>query len=264
MANNVNPQDVAQILRECSERFIMPRYNKLEEHEISSKTSEDDLVTIADKETEIELEKILPDLYPGSIVVGEEGVSEGRVSTEFLKDNSGSFWVVDPVDGTYNFRHGKRHFGVMAVLVEHGQAVMSWVYDILGDKIMIAEKGSGAYINDKRLLVNSSPDINNLKGYAYYSVRKHIKHLPDNLQNVKTLRCSAHEYLHLTSNQANFGIYSHCKQWDHLPGGLAFCEAGGVLKCWDGSPYMPAHDNANIIAACSNDLWDEISPLIKD
>lgn len=255
----VNPDIITDIIKDCTAEYILPRYQKLESHEVYTKTGPNDLVTIADREMEYALIERLPDILPGSIVIGEEGVSEGIVSTDQLKDTDTDFWIVDPVDGTYNFRHGKRHFGVMVALVSGGQTVMGWTYDVLGEKMMITESGSGAYLADKRLEITpSNKPASELEGFAYYSVRSQIKKWQKRVKSINTLRCSAHEYLQLLQNQHDFGVFSHCRPWDHLVGTLAYREAGGIVKTFEGEDYMPAMDKAAIIVARDDNLWNEI------
>ena len=262
---HVDPQIVAAILKEGAAKYIMPRYKTLQDDEISTKTGPGDLVTIADRETEKYLEKRLPELLPGSIVIGEEGVSEGYVSTTSLLDENGVFWVVDPVDGTYNFRHGKRHFALMAALVINGMTVMSWIYDIIGDEMMIAEAGGGTYMNgQKQTLSGFDKDASAMTGYAYYSVRKYIGDWKDKVKKVNTLRCSGHEYLNLIRGDADFGVYNRCRPWDHLPGSLGYIEAGGVVKNWDDGDYKPEADKAALIIAPSDRVWQNIRDNITD
>lgn len=237
----------------------MPRYQNLETHEVDTKTGPNDLVTIADREMELALCDILPDILPGSVVIGEEGVSEGKVSTELLKDHSSSYWVVDPVDGTYNFRHGKRHFGVMAALVQNGETLMGWLYDVLGQSMMICEAGSGAHIEDQKIYLETKHKAHgDLSGFAYFSTRKHIEPWKQKVKSIDTLRCSAHEYLYLLRQEHDFGVYSRCRPWDHLVGTLAYQEAGGIVKTWDGVAYKPEMDKAALIVATHEDLWQDI------
>ncbi|MBU0859915.1 MAG: inositol monophosphatase, partial [Alphaproteobacteria bacterium] len=167
MAPQIDPEKVAQILREVAEQCIMPRYKQLQQGEISSKTGPNDLVTIADREAEIALEDRLTRLIPGSLVVGEEGVSEGRVSTELIKSKDTIVWVVDPVDGTYNFVHGKAEFGMLLACVVNGDVIHGWLYDILGNRMLIAEKGKGAFINGQRIQTAAPKDnLSDMVGHA--------------------------------------------------------------------------------------------------
>ena len=135
--SSVNLENVAEILKECAEKYILPRYKTLADHEISSKSGPRDLVTHADIDVEEHLKRVLPDLLPGSIVIGEESVSSGRASLDILKDITQSIWVVDPVDGTHNFVHHKSEFGIMLACVVNGVTQYSWIYDVLDRKSVV-------------------------------------------------------------------------------------------------------------------------------
>ncbi|MEM6478447.1 MAG: inositol monophosphatase family protein [Pseudomonadota bacterium] len=63
-------------------------------------------------------------------------------------------WIVDPLDGTTNFLHGMPHWAVSIALEHKGQVVAGVVYDPTKDEMFFAEKGLGAFMNDKRLRVS--------------------------------------------------------------------------------------------------------------
>ncbi len=60
-------------------------------------------------------------------------------------------WIVDPLDGTTNFLHGIPHFAISIALERDGEIVAGIVYDPVRDEMYSAEKGLGAYVNDRRL-----------------------------------------------------------------------------------------------------------------
>ena len=162
---NIDPDKIAEILRDCAEKYILPRYKKLRDSEIGTKAGPADLVTIADKETEEALVRILPGLYPGSIVIGEEGISEGTASLDTLNESEGTVWVVDPVDGTYNFVHGRREFSLMMACIIDGETQYGWIYDILGEKTAIVEKGAGAFFGGQKMEVAAPKAFEDTTGH---------------------------------------------------------------------------------------------------
>lgn len=270
MANNIDKDKVAQLLRDCAKKCILPRYNKLKSEDVSNKTSPVDIVTIADKEAEKKIIKDLTTLYPGSIVIGEEGIYEGKASLDELKKTDKIVWVVDPIDGTNNFVAGKRNFGIMLACVINGKTQYGWIYDILGDEIAIAEKGKGAYFKGQKLKVNQTAEIDESKAFIG------IKYLPSALQNeVKSkrsllkksssLNCVAHEYLRLAQGHSDIGIYGRIKPWDHLAGVLLVQEAGGTCLKWDKTEYTPQDHYGGILIASNKSLWNKCHDLfLKD
>jgi len=107
----LNPEKIATIMQEVAQARILPRFQQLSEGEISTKSGPGDLVTIADIEAEEDLTRILKDLLPGSLVIGEEAVSKEEISMGLLATESDPIWVVDPVDGTNNFAGGNENSG---------------------------------------------------------------------------------------------------------------------------------------------------------
>lgn len=259
----INPDDISKIIIECAERYILPRYKMLEQSQISTKTGPRDLVTQADIDVEERLKKVLPGIMPGSVVIGEEGVSSGQASLDALKDTSRPVWVVDPVDGTHNFVHHKREFGVMLACVIGGVTQYSWIYDVLGPDMLVAERGSGAFISGERLKVSSGRSIDYFDGHlnpGYFprEYREHIREARGRFKSCDSLNCAAHEYLRVASGQAQFSLYSRLKPWDHLPGALMVQEAGGFVAQWDGSPYTPQDHHTGLLVAASQENWDAV------
>ncbi|HEY3836403.1 MAG TPA: inositol monophosphatase family protein, partial [Bryobacteraceae bacterium] len=107
-----------------------------------------DLVTEADRASErLVVARILAHYSDHSIVAEEGGGKEG--SSDFR-------WYVDPLDGTTNFAHGYPAFNVTLALARGDEMIVGAVYDPLRDEMFAAEKGSGAYLNDRRIHVSTA------------------------------------------------------------------------------------------------------------
>ena len=256
---NIDPLKIESILRECAQTYIVPRYKSLKESEVDTKTGPNDLVSIADIEAEAFLERVLPDAFPGFMVIGEEAVSRGHKSTDTLKDSNALIFVSDPVDGTNNFVHESEVFCTMLACVAGGEVIGGWIYDILKDRMMTAEKGSGVFIDGDKLAVAQPKALGESSGYAgkkYFPepMRVHIKEFKDKVKSLRTLNCAGHEYLNLASGQTDFAIYSKIRPWDHLAGTLAVKEAGGYVMKWDNTPYVPGDEFGGIVVASHVDL----------
>ncbi len=294
----LNPDKISEIIIETADEFIVPRYKALKEHEISSKSNPNDLVTQADIEAEAHLERILPDMFSGSLVIGEEGLSRGDHDIAVLCDDSQAVWVVDPVDGTRNFVNGKREFGVMLSLNINGKCEYSWIYDILGREMAVAERESGAYLNGARMNIGThtltpisptsaptststsaamptsthtpSLELAELSGYVSpqffpESLRDGIRAAGKQVKSYKPLGCSAHEYLNTAKGLADFVVTSKINPWDHMSGTLLVEEAGGVVMTWSREPYLDYSHRIGLITACNSDVWNKAFNLfIKD
>lgn len=255
---------VADIIREVAMDKIVPRFKKLATHEIRSKSSPGDLATIADDEAEAELTRILKDLMPGSQVVGEEAVSSGTVSRDILRSKD-TVWVIDPVDGTGNFANGRPVFGTMVALIKNGERVMSWIYQIPNDRMVIGEKGAGVWIADIPFEKRPVPEaeIDFLQHKAFVSrkfmpphMRPFVDEQAKKLKDVSTYMCCAWEYVNLLEGETLFSVYKRIEPWDHLAGVLLLEEAGYYVRKWDGSPYDVGDQKGGLVNAPSKEIWE--------
>ena len=132
-------------------RPLIRDFGELENLQISMK-GPGDFVTHADKRTEQILVDELSKARPGYGFLGEEGgVTEG-------KDKSHRF-IIDPIDGTTNFMHGIPHFAISIGLEREGQMVAGIIFNPITDDLYYAEKGHGAFLNNKRLRVAARKDL---------------------------------------------------------------------------------------------------------
>jgi len=133
-------------------RGLIRDYGEIENLQVSMKGPAD-FVSTADKRTETKLIEELTKARPGYCFLTEEtGVIEGP-------DKSHRF-IIDPIDGTTNFLHGIPHFAISIGLERDGQLVSGVVFNPVTDEMYVAEKGHGAYLNDKRLRVAARKKLN--------------------------------------------------------------------------------------------------------
>src|SRR5437899_7038978 len=135
---------------------------------ISAENKPDDSpVTIADKECEKLIAKMLEESFPDDGILGEEGSSK--------ESRNGRRWIVDPIDGTRDFVRGNPLWGVLIGLEEAGETQMGLVHLPLLGKTCWASRGGGAFTNGTLLRVSSIADA----GAAVLSVNSlnRIRHM---------------------------------------------------------------------------------------
>lgn len=252
---------LGDVLRDVAQREIAPRFRQLAPSDVISKPSADDpsdLVTAADRAAEAELTRRLPELVPGSTVVGEEAVAADPGVLERLRGAS-PVWVVDPLDGTRNFAAGHGPFGTMVVLIERGTLLASGIYFTEGDRMFLAERGLGAYFNAQRISPHV-PSNDVLAGTAY------VRYMPEELARGLTARaaahhhvpgviCAAHEYTEVALGRKDYVHYYRLLPWDHAPGALILREAGGVARHPDGRDYDVFDTRENTLLAPDEATW---------
>lgn len=265
----INPEQIANYIREVSADKIEPRFRQLEEHEISTKSGPTDLVTVADIESEEDLTRIFKDILPGSHVVGEEAVSQEKIDMGVLGTEDGYIWVIDPVDGTGNFATGNPKFGTIVTLVKGGQSIQGWIYDSQQNRMAIAEQGSGVQVNgESKSYPSMTKSLNDTRGFISRKflppkMREDLKDVLDSeFGNVDTYLCCAHEYLDILDGKSFFSLYSRIRPWDHLTGAMMLTEAGGYVRKWDGSEYGPGDERGGVICTQNQNIWQNIHDLL--
>ncbi|MEI6099439.1 MAG: inositol monophosphatase family protein, partial [Alphaproteobacteria bacterium] len=127
-------------------RSLVKDFREVENLQVSSK-GPGDFVSRADLEAERIIKEELMTGRPTYGWLGEEtGGSEGADPTRR--------WIVDPLDGTTNFLHGLPHWAISIGLEHKGEIVSGVIFDAAKDELYWAEKGAGAWMNDRRLRVS--------------------------------------------------------------------------------------------------------------
>lgn len=258
---------LATMLAETAEAEIMPRFRRLGTGDIRQKTSPADLVTEADVNAERLITAKLRERYPSAMIVGEEACSDNPALLQGLGDADLAF-VIDPVDGTFNFASGMPLFGVMLAVVVKGETVAGIIHDPVGKDWLIGAKGAGSHIRHsygslEKVAVAAPVPIAEMTGSVswQYMAEPERSHLARN--QTKTLsqfayRCAAHEYRLLASGHAHFVVYNKLMPWDHLAGALIHAEAGGHSARFDGSAYLPSHLDGGLLVAPDEESWREL------
>jgi myo-inositol-1(or 4)-monophosphatase len=128
-------------------RGLIRDFGEVEQLQVSIK-GPNDFVSAADLKAERTLKTELSRVRPGySMLFEEGGATEGS--------DKRHRWIVDPLDGTHNFLHGIPHFCISIGLERDGEIVAGVVYEPTRDELYWAEKGAGAYLNDRRLRVSA-------------------------------------------------------------------------------------------------------------
>ncbi|MBB4572895.1 MULTISPECIES: inositol monophosphatase family protein [Rhizobium] len=254
-------------VREAARAEIMPRFRNLGTADVSEKTSAIDLVTEADVLAEHKITAALKERFPAALVVGEEAYDVDRSVVPALADAELAF-VIDPVDGTFNFAAGLPVFGTMLAVTVRGETVAGIIHDpVLGDTVM-AIKGAGSFLTrqdgqSSRLKVAEPAALDQMVGGISWG------HMDDpdrsricsNLAKIRmtfAFNCSAYEYWMVASGKLHFIGHAKLMPWDHLAGVLAHQEAGGHTAKFDGTPYRPGETTGGIISAPDRDSWQLI------
>lgn len=260
---------VAQVIRDVAAVEIVPRFRSLAAHEVREKKP-GDFVTIADESAERALIPALEMLLPGSKAIGEEAIAADPKLLDHLEHAERPIWVIDPVDGTVNFAHGRPLFAVMVGLVVDGRPIAGWIHDPLTGAMAAAEQGAGTWDGSHRLHV-AEPDAPERmrgqimsrpftpEGQAVLRARGVVFH-----RDPQGLRCAGQEYLRLVNGAWHFTAYGRLRPWDHSAGVVIHTEAGGFSGYLDNrTHYHVGRGDHALMMAPSPESWDAVRADLK-
>jgi fructose-1,6-bisphosphatase/inositol monophosphatase family enzyme len=253
---------VADLLREVSRRVVLPRFRALAEHQIEEKAA-GDLVTVADLESEAWLTEKLTGLLPESAVVGEEAVFADASVLDRLKGN-GPVWIIDPIDGTWNFAHGKETFAIIIALAMGGRVVGGWIYEPVSEVLVEGMRGAGVRLNGRPVALDMMPRPRLYTGTAARHLREAAERDTETIGDVFRTSCAGHEYVLILSGERTFSAYTRIKPWDHAAGSFLVCEAGGHSALLDEARYDPVLQEGYLLNASSRAAWQEIRTVLAD
>ncbi len=226
-----------------------------------SKKGAADFVSAADLRAEQTLFEELNKARPKyGFLMEERGAVEGP-------DNSNR-WIVDPIDGTTNFLHGLAQFCVSICLERDRHPYAGVIYNPASDELFWAEKGEGAYLNERRLRVSSRRDLAEclfatglpFKGRA--GREQALAETERVLSETAGIRRYGSAALDLAFTAAGrFDAYWErgLNAWDVGAGIVIVREAGGVVGALDGGD--PLHGGT--IIAANGDIFDAAKSLVN-
>lgn len=255
------------ILAEAAATEIMPRFRRLGAGDIRQKSSAADLVTEADEAAERRITARLLERHADALVVGEEACEADPALLHRLGGADFAF-VIDPVDGTFNFASGVPLFGVMLAVVQGGETVAGIIHDPMGKDFLIGVRGAGSHIligegEVAPVRVAMPVPVSQMTGAVSWQFlpepeRSRMARNQARFLSHIGYRCAAHEYRVIASGHAHFAVYNKLMPWDHLAGVLIHQEAGGHAARLDGSPYLPGHLAGGLMIAPDEASWEEL------
>jgi myo-inositol-1(or 4)-monophosphatase len=218
--------DLERLAREAG-AILRAGYSK--EHQVNYK-GVIDLVTEVDHQSEAFLLGEIKTLFPDHHIVAEEsGVIQG--------DDEHS-WFVDPLDGTVNYAHNIPIFCVSVAYASQGSLILGAVYDPMRDEMFMAERGRGAYLNDKPLRVSAVTELQKsllVTGFPYdaWNTRQdnfaNFVHFAKLTQGVRRLGSAALDLCYVAAGRFDGFWEMSLKPWDVAAGGLICEEAGAQV-----------------------------------
>jgi myo-inositol-1(or 4)-monophosphatase len=200
------------------------------------------LVTNIDTQSEKTIVALIHRRFPDHQIMAEEGHDR--------TDPSPYRWIIDPLDGTTNYSHGFPFFCVSIALEERGKVILGVVYDPLRKELFVAEKGKGAFLNEKPISVSPISSLSKsllVTGFAY-DVRvdpknnfDHFMNFTLNAQGVRRSGAAALDLCYVAAGRIDGFWELQLRPWDTAAGSLIVTEAGGKVTDFSGKPFSVYH-----------------------
>jgi len=229
--------------------------------EIRSKDTINNLVTEVDQKSEEAIIDVIRSEYPEHFILSEE---IGELSTE-----SSYKWIIDPIDGTVNFAHGIPICCVSIGLEKDGQLIMGVVFNPLMNELFFAERGKGAFLNNKPIRVSDNGSVERaclVTGFPYRWVdvaADPIKVFERFIRMglpVRRLGSAAIDLCWVAAGRFDGFWEYNLNPWDLAAGYLIIEEAGGIVTNFKGEPYS-VYDKQTL--ATNNQIHAEMLKVIN-
>jgi myo-inositol-1(or 4)-monophosphatase len=242
-------------------RGVQRDYGELSNLQVSLKAP-GDYVTAADKKCDKVLRDELGKARPGySFLTEEFGTVKGT-------DPDHRF-IIDPIDGTMNFMHAVPFFAITIALERKGELVAAITYNPVSDEMFVAEKGSGAFLNNKRLRIAQRRDIHETLvsyemphrgGKDHALSRAELSVLQGKVVGIRGPGSAALSLAYVAAGRYDAMVCRNINAWDIAAGILLVREAGGFIADPDGD--KDPMESGNILAT-NSDLLPQYKDALK-
>ena len=268
-------KSLIQIVRRAARAEIMPRFRNLTAGQIAEKSGPQDLVTEADTGAEALIARAILRMFPNATVLGEEAYAANAA----LRDRAAAAelaFIIDPVDGTWNFAHGVALFGVILAATRFGKPIFGLLYDPVTDDWIYASEDGPALQSEiatapKTLATSKGGALSTLSGIAHVPLmpqahQEAFAPLIPAFHRLNSLRCSCHEYRLMAQGAVDFVLSGILNPWDHAAGAFITRRAGGVARFLDGTEYDIGVKEGYLLTAANDETWtrirDHIAPAL--
>jgi len=243
-------------------RRLIRDFGELENLQVSRKGPAD-FVSKADRRAEEVVRTALQKARPAYGLLMEESGAVARTDTS-------NRWIVDPLDGTTNFLHGIPHFAISIALERDGELFAGVVYSPVPDEMFVAEKGSGTFLNGRRLRVSGRRDM----AESIFATGIPFKGIPDHelfLQQVSEVMSvsagvrrfgsAALDLAYVAAGRYDGYWENGLNPWDMAAGIVLVREAGGFVTDFAGGRTMLSGGG---ILAANTELHAPLARLLAD
>ncbi|MBQ0106275.1 MAG: inositol monophosphatase [Armatimonadetes bacterium] len=245
--NKMELIDVAKLIAEGCGEILREGFHNIKE--ISEKSGPGDVVTDVDKRSEAFALAQLKKYRPLDGMLGEEGVD--------FEGETGYKWIIDPLDGTYNFALGIPLFCVSVAVCREGRPVAGVVFDPIHNEMFWAEKGKGAYLNDRKISVKNTDRVEDSVLYLSWvrgadridEFNEKAKELFAKVAYIRRIGTAALGLSYVAMNRIHGFVEIGLHPWDVAAGMLIIEEGGGTVSDRYGNEPILDRPIVDLVAA---------------
>lgn len=172
--------------------------------------------------------------FPKHNILSEEKGDE-QMSSDYL-------WIIDPIDGTINYSRGLSEYCISIAVSYKNKIILGVLYNPVTKDMYCAEKGKGAYLNNKRILVSSKKNLLNMILATDISSNKSlriknftiIKNMCTRVRGIRTFGSAALHLAKIAEGKIDLYFKTSFNYWDYAAGILLINEAGGRVTDFKG------------------------------
>ena len=258
--SSANINVMVKVCRKAA-KILIRDFGEIENLQVSLK-GPGNFVTASDIKVEKILIEELQKARPTYSILSEE---IGEIN------NDESFkWIIDPIDGTSNFLHGIPHFAISIGLEHDKEIICGIIYDPIKDEMFVAEKGNGAYVNNKRMRVSSRSKLKdciiftggprqNPKDKELFFVE--YKNFSSIVKTpIRKMGSASLDIAYVAAGRCDGFWQRNLNYWDYAAGIILVKEAGGFVTDFEGNnKYI---ENETILATNSK-INEEMVEILK-
>ncbi len=227
-----------------------------------------DLVTIADTEAQVAAIAVIEAAFPDEPIIGEEGAPNRQQIGTILRDHG---WLIDPLDGTFNYVHGFPDFSATVAYVVEGQPVVGATFAPIFNEMFSASRGEGTTLNGEPVHVSARKGLQrsivnvSLGRQGDPALLPRTSRIQQRVFSQRVFGGTAIVMAYLAAGRFDlFYVADNPRMgdWDIAAGAILIEEAGGVVSHANGEPLrLPSQ---NIAAAADPATLEELRALLAE
>lgn len=223
--------------------------------------SQNDFVTEVDKAAEAAIIEVLKESFPDHGILAEES-GEAAGGGEFQ-------WIIDPLDGTTNFIHGFPQYAISIALARRGIIEQAVIFDPTRNELFTATRGSGAFLNDRRIRVSKRIRLNEALVGTGFPFRQfdHVeaylamfRELTQKTAGIRRPGAASLDLAYVACGRLDAFWEMGLAPWDMAAGVLLISEAGGLVSDFTGESNFLAGGN---VVAGTPKIFGQLLPIIQ-